>query len=51
MEVFVVCAPGWDDDFQSVGVFSSYQKAKDFVDSEEYTSWAIEEHTVDEVEG
>lgn len=48
MIVYVVCAIGFEGDYESVAVFSNYEKARQFVIDEGYTSWQIDSHEVDE---
>lgn len=46
--VYVVCAIGFEGDYESIAVFSSYEKARQFVKDEGYSSWQIDSHRVDE---
>lgn len=46
--VFVVCALGFEGEMESIAAFTTYSKARDYVERNGFTSWAIEELTPDE---
>lgn len=46
--VFVVCALGFEGEMEAVAVFTSYLKAKLYVEQNIVGSWSIEEFTPDE---
>ncbi|WP_320733878.1 hypothetical protein [Enterobacter kobei] len=46
--VFVVSIRGFEDEMEAVAAFTSYGKAKEHVERNGFTSWAIEELTPDE---
>ncbi|MFP2409158.1 hypothetical protein ACLEVB_17345 [Enterobacter ludwigii] len=47
--VFVVSARGFEGEMESMAAFTSYDKAREYVEHNGFTSWAIEELTPDEV--
>lgn len=47
MLVHVVSVQGWGNEFEAVAAFSSYAKARAYVETMGYSSWAIEELEVD----
>lgn len=46
--VFVVSARGFEGEMESMAAFTTYSKARDYVERNGFTSWAIEELTPDE---
>lgn len=46
--VFVVSARGYEGEMESMAAFTTYSKARDYVERNGFTSWAIEELTPDE---
>ncbi|EAA8950526.1 hypothetical protein EAP07_13150 [Salmonella enterica] len=46
--VFVVCALGFEGEMEAVAVFTTYLKAKRYVEQNIVGSWSIEEFTPDE---
>lgn len=46
--VFVVSIRGFEGEMESVAAFTTYGKAKEYVERNGFTSWAIEELTPDE---
>lgn len=46
--VFVVSIRGFEGEMESAAAFTSYGKAKEYVERNGFTSWAIEELTPDE---
>lgn len=46
--LFVVSIRGFEGEMEAVSAFTSYGKAKDYVEHNGFTSWAIEELTPDE---
>ena len=50
MTIYVVCVIGFEGEYESIAVFSSYEKARKFVTDEKFTSWQIDSHVIDEVD-
>lgn len=48
LPIFVVSIRGFEGEMESVAAFTSYGKAKEYVERNGFTSWAIEELTPDE---
>ncbi|HCQ7755505.1 hypothetical protein [Citrobacter sp. 50677481] len=46
--VFVVSARGFEGEMESMAAFTTYDKARDYVERIGFKSWAIEELTSDE---
>lgn len=46
--VFVVSIRGFEGEMEAVSAFTSYVKAREYVERNGFTSWAIEELTPDE---
>jgi hypothetical protein len=46
--VFVVSAHGFEGEMESMAAFTTYHKAREYVERNGFTSWAIEELTPDE---
>ncbi|MHA1040005.1 hypothetical protein ACR9GW_01245 [Enterobacter ludwigii] len=46
--VFVVSARGFEGEMESMAAFTTYDKAREYVERNGFTSWAIEELTPDE---
>jgi hypothetical protein len=48
--VYVVCARGFEGEFESVAAFSSYELARKYINDQGYSSWSLDSHTVDNPE-
>ncbi len=48
LPIFVVSILGFEGEMESVAAFTTYGKAKEYVERNGFTSWAIEELTPDE---
>lgn len=46
--VFVVSARGFEGEMESMAAFTTYDKAREYVERNGFTLWAIEELTPDE---
>ncbi|EPO6584316.1 hypothetical protein [Enterobacter hormaechei] len=46
--IFIVSARGFEGEMESMAAFTTYSKARDYVERNGFTSWAIEELTPDE---
>jgi hypothetical protein len=48
LPIFVVSIRGFEGEMEAVSAFTSYGKAKEYVERNGFISWAIEELTPDE---